>query len=67
MDWLIVLLDEFRAEALEAVLNPPADQKTEFGFGRINGTLFAVETIRARVLAEMEAQALAAERREAEF
>jgi len=67
MEWVLLLLNELREETLDSVINPPVDQKTEFGFGRVNGMLFAIETIRQRVTEEMEAQARTAERREADF
>lgn len=61
------ILDEVRAEGLELVENPSLEYRSEFGFGRANGFLVAVATIRDRLETELEAAAAHEERREREL
>lgn len=53
---LFQILDEVLGEGLELVRHPPEDQRSAFGFGRANGILTAVESVRRRVEEAVEAQ-----------
>lgn len=63
----MAILDAARAEGLELVEKPPLDMRTEFGFGRANGYLVAVDAIRSRIEDELEASAAREQQQEREF
>lgn len=64
---IFAILDAARAEGLEFIEKPPANMQTEFGFGRANGYLVAVDSIRTRIDEALEASAAQERRAEREF
>lgn len=48
------ILDKLRAETLELVENPPAELRTEFGFGAATGSLRILGQVRERLDARVE-------------
>lgn len=60
---LLLLLDQMRLETLAKIINPAEGLKTEFGYGRISGILFAIEKLREMVNEDQEERA----RREEQF
>jgi hypothetical protein len=53
-EYLYAMLDQLRREVIEAVENPAEDKQTEFGFGKLSGSLSILTELRARMEAYVE-------------
>lgn len=49
LEVVLAILDEIRAELIEGVEQPGEEFRSEFGFGKLSGSLSLVKEIRARM------------------
>ncbi len=54
LDVLYAMLDQLRRELVESVENPAEERQTEFGFGKLSGSLSIMTELRARMEAYVE-------------
>lgn len=54
LEEVLSVLDEVRAEAIQAAEYPQQEYQTEFGFGRVAGILQAVAQVRDRLTNRIE-------------
>ncbi len=67
MDLTFALISQLREQAINQVVNPADDKRSEFHYGRVHGILFACEFLREQIQTEMEAQAQRQQQFEREF
>jgi hypothetical protein len=54
LEVIYAILDRLRADVVEAMESPPEGLRSEFGFGKLSGSLSTVKDIRARMDAFVE-------------